>query len=211
MMSAASIPECAPGAQAILEAGEELFADKGFAAVSMAEIARVAGVSKANIYHHYASKEDLYLDILERATAGTTALLDKAEQVQGPITSRIESFLVAYAQKLKTNPRTHLLLLREMSEFGSVHGREIAGKAIHGNFERIVDLVRAARDAGELRSDINARIVASTFAITNLNFVLYRTVFDEFIGELDGDAAETYCRTVVRSMLDGIRPEKSTT
>ncbi|HST62092.1 MAG TPA: helix-turn-helix domain-containing protein [Longimicrobium sp.] len=50
---------------AIRNAGLEAFAELGYHAASMSEIARRAGVSKALIYQHFASKEDLLRDIVE--------------------------------------------------------------------------------------------------------------------------------------------------
>ena len=55
------------GEQAILEAAEILFADKGFDAVSMSAIARLAETSKPNIYHHFKSKHGLYLAVMQTA------------------------------------------------------------------------------------------------------------------------------------------------
>jgi AcrR family transcriptional regulator len=50
---------------ATLRAAERLFADKGYARVSMSDIAKAAGVSKGLIYHHFPSKEELLRQILE--------------------------------------------------------------------------------------------------------------------------------------------------
>lgn len=50
---------------AILRAAARLFADEGYGRASMAEVARVCGISKANIYHYYPSKEALLFDILD--------------------------------------------------------------------------------------------------------------------------------------------------
>lgn len=50
---------------AILRAAARLFADEGYGRASMAEVARICGISKANIYHYYPSKEALLFDILE--------------------------------------------------------------------------------------------------------------------------------------------------
>ncbi|MCP4048031.1 MAG: helix-turn-helix transcriptional regulator [Gammaproteobacteria bacterium] len=48
------------GELAILEAAECLFADRGFDAVSMSAIAKLANTSKSNIYHHFKNKNELY-------------------------------------------------------------------------------------------------------------------------------------------------------
>ena len=50
---------------AIRDAAARLFADKGFATTSMADIAAACGVSKALLYHYYRDKEHLLFDIAE--------------------------------------------------------------------------------------------------------------------------------------------------
>lgn len=44
----------------IVEVAAELFADRGYADTSLAEIARRVGIRAQSIAHHFASKEDLY-------------------------------------------------------------------------------------------------------------------------------------------------------
>jgi len=54
-------------AMSILDVAELLFSQKGFKATSISDIAKSAGGSKANIYHHFKSKEHLYQRVLELA------------------------------------------------------------------------------------------------------------------------------------------------
>ena len=49
----------------ILDRAAALFASQGFDRTSVAEVARAAGNSKANIYHYYASKDDILFAILD--------------------------------------------------------------------------------------------------------------------------------------------------
>lgn len=49
----------------ILKTAARVFADEGYARASMTQVARACGISKANIYHYYASKEALLFDILD--------------------------------------------------------------------------------------------------------------------------------------------------
>ena len=51
---------------AILRAASRVFAQSGFAATSMEDVAGAAGVSKLIVYRHFASKEALYRSVLER-------------------------------------------------------------------------------------------------------------------------------------------------
>ena len=49
----------------ILKSAARVFADEGFDRASMAQLARECGISKANIYHYYNSKDAILYDILE--------------------------------------------------------------------------------------------------------------------------------------------------
>ena len=57
-----------PKAQGVLEAARDLFVTKGFGAVSMDAVARKAGVSKATVYAHFKSKNDLFAAIVAQVT-----------------------------------------------------------------------------------------------------------------------------------------------
>lgn len=49
----------------ILKVAASVFAEQGFARASMAQVAKDCGISKANIYHYYTSKDALLFDILD--------------------------------------------------------------------------------------------------------------------------------------------------
>ena len=48
----------------ILEAARSLFTEKQYADVTLKEIAEMAGVTKGALYHHFATKEDLYFNMM---------------------------------------------------------------------------------------------------------------------------------------------------
>jgi len=50
----------------ILEMAEERFARQGYDATGVAEICHLAGVSKGAFYHHFPSKQALFLELLDR-------------------------------------------------------------------------------------------------------------------------------------------------
>lgn len=50
----------------LLEAAEAVFAEKGFTAASLDDIAHAAGYTKGAIYNHFATKEDLFLAVSDR-------------------------------------------------------------------------------------------------------------------------------------------------
>jgi len=48
----------------ILDAAQKLFIDKQYADVSLREITEAAGVTKGALYHHFSTKEELYLQAI---------------------------------------------------------------------------------------------------------------------------------------------------
>jgi AcrR family transcriptional regulator len=50
----------------LLDAAEEVFAEKGFMAASLDDIAHAAGYTKGAIYKHFSAKEDLFLAVSDR-------------------------------------------------------------------------------------------------------------------------------------------------
>ncbi|WP_030515290.1 TetR/AcrR family transcriptional regulator [Nocardia sp. NRRL WC-3656] len=68
----------------ILIAAMREFAERGFAAVSMVAIAGRAGISKALVYQHFTSKEQLYAECL---TALADPLLERLDDEMDPATA----------------------------------------------------------------------------------------------------------------------------
>jgi AcrR family transcriptional regulator len=50
----------------LLDAAEDVFAEKGFAPATLDDIAHAAGYTKGAIYKHFATKEDLFLAVSDR-------------------------------------------------------------------------------------------------------------------------------------------------
>jgi AcrR family transcriptional regulator len=63
---------------AILDSALTVFARRGYHASSIDDIAREAGVSKALIYEHFTSKQDLYAELLEQHAGELFSVLAEA-------------------------------------------------------------------------------------------------------------------------------------
>lgn len=60
----------------ILQAAQESFAQDGYDATSVAQICKRAGVTKGGFYHHFPSKQALFLELIEGWLTGLDTLLD---------------------------------------------------------------------------------------------------------------------------------------
>lgn len=96
----------------LLEAAAEVFAERGFRDASVDEIARRAGYSKGAVYWHFASKDELFFELVDDRVHGPThemiELLESAprDQDMGPEASR------RFVEVLRSE-RGLLLLLHE--------------------------------------------------------------------------------------------------
>ncbi len=64
----------------LLEIALERFARKGYHETSMEDIAEAAGVTKPVLYHHFASKTDLFVELLD--TVGEKLVLDMSATIE---------------------------------------------------------------------------------------------------------------------------------
>ncbi|MEA2386485.1 MAG: hypothetical protein QOJ22_659 [Thermoleophilaceae bacterium] len=101
-----------PGRQKVLEAGRELFGERGFHATSIAEIGERAGIAKSVLYHYFGSKGGLYEAIVEAETHELIARVAAAVPAD-PGEPRLRTGVDAYLRFLVERPASWRLLLRD--------------------------------------------------------------------------------------------------
>lgn len=77
----------------LIEVATELFAQKGFYAVSIREIAQKAEVNSALISYHFGGKEGLYQSVLEEQFFYLMAMLDKIRDAEHEPKERLKFFM----------------------------------------------------------------------------------------------------------------------
>jgi TetR/AcrR family transcriptional regulator, mexJK operon transcriptional repressor len=163
MQRTASRVEAGGKAETIRAAAERAFLASGFGAVSMDAIAREAGVSKATVYAHYHSKEELFgaivADLSERRFHGFSAeALDPAD---------IEASLLTIATRfldLVLSPEAialNRILIGEVSRF-PVLGEVFWAAGPERTRVQVEVFLRRAAAAGTLRVP-DPRLAAEQF------------------------------------------------
>jgi len=158
------------GEQAILEAAEALFAEKGFDAVSISAIARLANTSKPNIYHHFKNKNELYLAVMKTAVQRSSVLLDALEDAPGTFRQHLSDFSVGQLNNILAHKRSTQLILRETLSGGTQNGQEIAGHVVEEVFSRLVAMVQQGQQENEIRDDIDPALAAFMVVAANMFF-----------------------------------------
>jgi AcrR family transcriptional regulator len=95
MSSNAELPG-SDGRERVLREAHALFLKRGFAEVSMQQIADAAGLTKAALYYHFRNKEDLFANVVRhevmRFISGVTAELDGSDSFEEQL-RRIVTFV----------------------------------------------------------------------------------------------------------------------
>jgi AcrR family transcriptional regulator len=77
-----SVPVRTASAQRVLDVALELFSEHGFAGTSLQDIADRLGVTKAAVYYHFRSKDDLLLALVEPVIDELVAMAVETDSVQ---------------------------------------------------------------------------------------------------------------------------------
>ena len=96
---------------AILASARALFAERGFEATSIGDIAQAAGVAKGAVYHHYPTKEAIFLEVLDAVHRDVAAAGPPGELLG--VTDPVELIGAAVLHYLTTvgEPATRRILL----------------------------------------------------------------------------------------------------
>ena len=117
----------------ILDAAEDLFAEKGYSATSLGDVADRVGIRSPSLYNHFKNKEALYEAVLERLLAVFSAPL--AELGEGPVTNeRVFSWLETIVRQHHANPNL-ARLLQHAALSGGPHTNELIDRLFRPMFE----------------------------------------------------------------------------
>jgi AcrR family transcriptional regulator len=117
--------------EVIERAATEVFAQRGYHAASMDEIARRSGVSVPVVYDHFESKQDLHRHLLERHFAELRGVWRQHALRGDPPEQRIPQTLDAWFGYVETHPYAWRMLFRDTTGDADVQAihREVAAQS----------------------------------------------------------------------------------
>jgi len=101
----------------ILAAAEKLFLEKNYAEVTMDQITREANLTKGGLYHHFSSKEELYLAMMGADLAAKQELLSESLEQPGDCRSRLQRLATAFFELPAAKQRLIHLVRRDANVF----------------------------------------------------------------------------------------------
>jgi TetR/AcrR family transcriptional regulator len=129
-VSAAPVPSTS---DRILDAAEDLFAEKGYSATSLGDVADRVGIRSPSLYNHFKNKEALYEAVLERLLSVFSAPL--VELDSGPLTNeRVFHWLEAIVRQHHSNPNL-ARLLQHAALSGGPHTNQLIDRLFRPMFQ----------------------------------------------------------------------------
>ena len=165
----------------ILDAAEELFAERGYEAASLREIARRAGLQQPGLYNHFASKRDLYAAVLDRALAPMAeAMRTKAREARD--LRDFELLPAVMTDLLLEHPKMSALFQQALHGEASP-GQELMRDWLDRLLKQGIATLRGARPGRAERAELALQIVAM-FNVTTGYFLSQRALDSLGAGDL---------------------------
>jgi AcrR family transcriptional regulator len=163
----------------------ELFRAKGYAATTTREIAKATKLQKGSLYHHIATKEDLLFRICSDAAVRLKASVGDAIEA-APEDERLVAMMSAHLRAALDDRDMHAVTLIELRAL-SDERRGMVVERRSEYMQMLVDLIGEEQNAGRIRSDIAAKVLALAL-LDLLNWVIF---WYQPGGSLDPDALST--------------------
>ena len=97
----------------ILEAAAQIFSQKGFHAASMQDIAQAVNLQKASLYHHVSSKQEILVELLDRALDLLIKRMEDVVHQPLPPDEKLRQAIYAYLEGMLSHRDLAAVLLLE--------------------------------------------------------------------------------------------------
>ncbi|MHA6531219.1 TetR/AcrR family transcriptional regulator [Paenibacillus sp. BAC0078] len=186
----------------IVQQASQLFVQKGYGAVTMNEVCSAAKVSKGSLYHHFPSKDELFLHVLEE---DLEHWLSEWEQKKSLISDAEERFYALgehYANDYQ-NPLFHALDEYSRSRIHSAEVHERLARFYEYSSKACRDLLQESMDSGYLiKGDLNNYLIVLSGLLDGVGRICEIISIDK-----EPEGIMKYYREAIGLLLQGIRAQ----
>jgi AcrR family transcriptional regulator len=134
----------------ILRQAERLFMQRGFAAVSVGDVAEAVGVTKPTLYYHFGDKEGLYAAMLVALMTRVGAHIRRVTLLAAPVRERLEALALGY---FRNADATMEPMLRDTQQLiGPERAASVWAAYEQEMLAPLMALMRAGMETGEIRN-----------------------------------------------------------
>jgi TetR/AcrR family transcriptional regulator, fatty acid metabolism regulator protein len=125
--------------RAILATASRLFAEKGYSQTTTAEIAREAGVAEGTLFHHFGSKDGIFLTLFDETMGGYLAGIEEILERGATGRETFSAFARFHFDYVSLHKQQHLILLRDFPAHLAVE-KSAGGSPQREKLDRITKL-----------------------------------------------------------------------
>ena len=190
--------ESSEARERVLQHAEHLFSERGYAAVTLRDIAAGIGIRQASLYHHVpGGKEELYVEVTARNLRRHHRGLETALATNGGVRAQLR----AAAGWLLSQPPMNLsrMVRSDLPAIAKAHADQLLAISYETLFAPLERALRRAERAGEVRAH-NPVLLAATF------ISLVEGLWDAHGGGADEQQRDVLAVELIDVLLDGLRP-----
>jgi TetR/AcrR family transcriptional regulator, cholesterol catabolism regulator len=175
-----------------------VIAEQGFTHTTMRDIGKASGTGAGSLYHHFTSKDEILLELMEAFYADILADLQATiEPDRDPLSNLIDMIRLAIRYVLERRDESQILL----NDYPYVHGSPTLKPALDvvRDVTHIwLDVLEQAAEAGQLRENANTQIIFSS---------LMGSIFSSlrFFNPRGRVGREVYIDEMTTQLIEGLR------
>jgi AcrR family transcriptional regulator len=186
--------------QEILDAAGRVFAQYGLKKTTIGDIVREAGVARATLYKHFASKEDLFKGVLDREIAEVLEAIRAAVSDERSARGGLRTALVTHADFMRRRLNVYQLSLKSLVELLPRWQDRVQVLA-----SEMLVIYRGILDRGVAVGEI---VVDDTEAAAKVLLLAFRgLLIGSLRGDVDLERGETL-DLLLDMLFDGLRPRE---
>ncbi len=157
----------------ILIAAAQIFGQKGFHATSMQDIAQAVNLQKASLYHHVNSKQEILVELLDRALDLLIEGMNQVLALDIPVDQKLRQAVRTYLTTLVTQrDLASVLLLEHRSLDPEFHARHIPRRDRYEQLWR--DLIEQGLSEGVFCCTQSSMAVKAFLGVINWTITWFR-------------------------------------
>ncbi|HUO05845.1 MAG TPA: TetR/AcrR family transcriptional regulator [Candidatus Binataceae bacterium] len=149
-----------------LQVAQSLFAERGYRGASLRDIARRIGIKAPSLLHHFSSKRQLYIAVLERMFEHLEDSANALTWSRGSRQQRMREAIGDTIGYIATHPDFVRIMWKEMADESGV-GRQVIKRRLPALFSTAANFIFLGQREGEFRPEVDPlQFVLSLNSIT---------------------------------------------
>jgi AcrR family transcriptional regulator len=184
----------------LLDCAAALFAQRGYARATTAELAKAAGVTEPIIYRHFTSKRDLFIALIERTAKQTlTHWRERLAGTDDPA-ERLRRLLAENPMVSPEGREPYRVLMQAITEVGDPEIRKAVATHFTNLHQFLTKELKRAQEERKVLGRFSAELIAWTLIHVGLGYGVLTALGLEHQGE---DASGMHVQQLLERVLVG--------